>query len=783
MARARGVAAASIAARKYASGSQAQASSTCPLAQKASTLLATVSVATGSAHEASETDLDELCQSLSQDGTNIKQKTLSDYIGIVFRHFSNDAQLNVAEYFGSHHLHGEASPTITIAEMKETLLSSEFSSYVVHAGRRDDDTSVDRKALVNVLQTLQANNDALGTLPVTLVYLLVFMTLVQGHLRIHPRQRLQQAVESWVQGSGDLAGPFIERDVFDVDTFWTWLDKSGVGSVFGEPRNISGVEVPRIAVATDIIGDVALRRTIDGGDVESKYLLANSPLTSGSMTERAHATINELRTGVWKDSSDVSTIALRWSAYNSRVKMFVFTDVKFQVSKHGTSFGQVMATSVLPSSNIGYGLWIANVIFIAILLFITVMESRDICLAIRHGLQTFKAHWQLWNVVDFASIVMGWINIGLLVWCIMLMRADSIASVCDDDGNLKTSVMSLPTSALDDISTTLEDINSVFFMLHIVVAVNSLTIVFRLFKAFQANLRLRVVTDTFLQAYTDISHFFIVFLTILGSFAVIGHVLFGNDLVEFYDLAASISSSFVVLMGEFDWYVKTSMQESSVLPSGIPRFLVTLWFWSFMILISLVMLNMLLAIILDKHAAVAEAEDRGGEASPTIWAQMIEFVKTSFQTMRYIPISHLVAKLEVDAHPDDRVTKASLQEAFEGMGNEQADWLMHLLKREVRRRVNSTIAAFDPCVKPLKRSQRALKLISAEAAEIVNTLEANCAQVDRVEKLVTTMLQQQLGDPTRMGQVGVMSEIDAVPLVPVGSKPFSHSKLSSPSHE
>merc|ERR1740117_574672 len=116
--------------------------------------------------------------------------------------------------------------------------------------------------------------------------------------------------------------------------------------------------------------------------------------------------------------------------------------------------------------------------------------------------------------------------------------------------------MKLPTGVLSGIHDDLRLISTLFFVLHIIVAVTTIFIVLKFFKGFQANPRLQTVTMTLRCVAVDVFHFFIVFITIFASFAVIGHVLFGSDITKFYTLASAFNTGITVLMGEFDWYVE-----------------------------------------------------------------------------------------------------------------------------------------------------------------------------------------------------------------------------------
>merc|ERR1712151_560682 len=119
-------------------------------------------------------------------------------------------------------------------------------------------------------------------------------------------------------------------------------------------------------------------------------------------------------------------------------------------------------------------------------------------------------------------------------------------------------------------------------------ALNTCTILMKFFKAFQANARLQVVTDTMVRAASDLFHFLVVFLAIFTGYALIGHILFGGDSVYFNTMAVSYNTAFLGVLGDFGWYTEmTDTQEP--LASQMPYAVVAFWYWTFMIFVVLVL--------------------------------------------------------------------------------------------------------------------------------------------------------------------------------------------------
>merc|ERR1739848_929254 len=98
----------------------------------------------------------------------------------------------------------------------------------------------------------------------------------------------------------------------------------------------------------------------------------------------------------------------------------------------------------------------------------------------------------------------------------------------------------------------------------------------------------------------------IVFMVIFASFALVGHILFGQDLPEFMSFGDSMMTSFHVLMGEFGWYAEFYIAPTGF-GSGMPAAFLTIWFLTYMTFVLLVLLNMLLAVILERYTQQASA--------------------------------------------------------------------------------------------------------------------------------------------------------------------------------
>lgn len=138
-------------------------------------------------------------------------------------------------------------------------------------------------------------------------------------------------------------------------------------------------------------------------------------------------------------------------------------------------------------------------------------------------------------------------------------------------------------------------------------------VMLRLFKSFAAQPRLAVVTATLTTAGQDMVHFFIVFTSVYICMAVNGVLLFGQDLEDFSTFDRSFHTCFRAMFGDWDW---DAMQE-------VGRILAGIWFWIFMLVMVVILLNMLLAILMD---AYGEVKQHAGNAV-TLQRQISEMIR------------------------------------------------------------------------------------------------------------------------------------------------------------
>lgn len=188
-------------------------------------------------------------------------------------------------------------------------------------------------------------------------------------------------------------------------------------------------------------------------------------------------------------------------------------------------------------------------------------------------------------------------------------------------------------------------------------------IMFRFFRAFLAQPKLAVVTNSVLKSLPDFAHFFIVLCLVMFAYAVAGMFIFGQRLFQFSELLLAFVQCIQIMLGNFDFDELTEEH----LYSG------TAWFVTYSILVPIIMLNMLLAIVMDRYAEVkgdAEGED-------ALWTQCYNISVDFYQKKDWV--SYRVVEEVLSKWDDcpDKVDSESLMRQLPTIPSDQAVDMIH----------------------------------------------------------------------------------------------------------
>ncbi|RLN89068.1 hypothetical protein BBJ28_00004884 [Nothophytophthora sp. Chile5] len=169
---------------------------------------------------------------------------------------------------------------------------------------------------------------------------------------------------------------------------------------------------------------------------------------------------------------------------------------------------------------------------------------------------------------------------------------DSLWSLADPEGE-DVEGTSDDIKALDTVIDVLKEIAYLTAALRVIGAVVIALMGLQILSRFRFHPQLNILTRTVASALRQFGAFFVVFIVIFLTFTIIGTMIFGDRAKEFSSLPNAMAACINMLFGEFDFDSIKHLQFSVA------------FYWIYMVVVSLVLMNMMLAIVLDAYEEVS----------------------------------------------------------------------------------------------------------------------------------------------------------------------------------
>ncbi|KAK3281907.1 hypothetical protein CYMTET_10329 [Cymbomonas tetramitiformis] len=271
-----------------------------------------------------------------------------------------------------------------------------------------------------------------------------------------------------------------------------------------------------------------------------------------------------------------------------------------------------------------------QLIFVLFIIMAAVSESTELFMT-KYRTGSFSEYFSsAWNYFDLCSISMSIVII--IVWITtyfnkmapfdMHPRYDVYASLdslgrylkINDDDNGQSDEF----DAVLDAFTNMRHLTSfqvTYMMLH---GLNSFLLIARMLKVCDFQPRMGILTRTLTVAASDLYHFFILLFLIFVGYGVTGHLVFGTTLEAFSEPFKSMYTLFNLMV-----FGDNSVAEDMFLLSesqGIAMGIVSMVFYmSYAVLVVLVLVNFLLAIIVDAFTVVKESIKESTSLNEEVW--------------------------------------------------------------------------------------------------------------------------------------------------------------------
>merc|ERR1712070_571944 len=367
----------------------------------------------------------------------------------------------------------------------------------------------------------------------------------------------------------------------------------------------------------------------------------------------------------------------------------------------------------------------------------------------------------VWNIVDWVSIITSASMV--LTWVVLTFTAGTAATDLQEIANLEKTYVFNDTAVRDwtppdpnvmgvyrdqimvgpnvhlqtkyeEVFETISAALSLQTQLRVNCALYCVVLMMRFFKSFAAQPKLAQVTKTIVESTKDIIHFFLVFITIFICYAIAGMVVFGSQLYKFSQLHLAFYEAFETLFGVFDfadlYYVDP--------------FSAVLWFFSFNILVLLIMLNMLLAIIMDQYTDVkGKATD-----AVTLWAQATTLLRRQRENQLGLRMELSDVLIEVESSEWDKgdvINADILVSGIPKLPPKQAQRLIQRCIAFIKLEQSQGVGLAD-AIRQVCHVDQVIHFIIEQQLQMMDMLQEACAAVPTETKLDTTRGMRKFND-------------------------------------
>jgi len=375
----------------------------------------------------------------------------------------------------------------------------------------------------------------------------------------------------------------------------------------------------------------------------------------------------------WLERRRSESVRAAVPLYNPELHTITVVYAEFFFARSGKQWVRVLAPTL--KLQVYYKLIhiVVDVVCLALVLHIFLLEVKEVHVitkeAKKQKIKPFNAiflHFtQFWNVVDCMCII-GFAVL-VLQWVRHIQNAQTLHDMLTGEAFGRRTMNGTEMEKEAELGALLDQVESSLRHQMTVAYVRSVCLFLvplRMFKAFSAQARLSILTRTFAVCAVDVFHFLLIFFTLFMSWAVAGIVLFGSSIEEFADFERAMNTCLRVVLGEIVWY--EVREEAGPIVAA-------LWLWTFCFVNSLVVLNMLLAIIMD---AYSEVKSSVGTHSETLPQQAWETYTCwrARQAGQRLSGKEVLHALEAKHLPGDlMITPASFCDLVPGLSKEQAE--------------------------------------------------------------------------------------------------------------
>jgi len=479
---------------------------------------------------------------------------------------------------------------------------------------------------------------------VYILFMTTYFYIVLDQTRVADAHKLEFSLRNYLTSTGE---PQNGDEIGDATTFaeitgdeelWYWLENGLLDALFpetswynGDPwqakdqdfimhynRLIGGFKMVQRRVQDDWDGcikskrfngfydtcwpaysDASKQTTPYGPEHDpGKYVWEDDPYGGGYSVElsldrkKAYLTIDELKQDLWTDKN-TRQLAIEFSIYNGNMQLFSKVNAEINISPTGrveTSYNMETFRVELYRT---VSDWIRCAVEVIFLIFVTYSALAEFYELITPPVEfgkklEYKEHLRryfgsFWNWIDLSRIVM---------FCVVIASYAAILTHPQSAG------LELP---LPD-GQKYPDLGNLALAWRSYKRINGFNVVLCLltiFKFMNKSPRYGVLVRTIGRAAADLTKFAIMFFLCMASFVIMGILMFGSALEEWSTPWNAFQVLFMMITGEYGYEPLLEVD-----PVGAPIF-----FFLFLVIVFFLLVNILLAIMMDAYATIREDLD------------------------------------------------------------------------------------------------------------------------------------------------------------------------------
>jgi hypothetical protein len=243
------------------------------------------------------------------------------------------------------------------------------------------------------------------------------------------------------------------------------------------------------------------------------------------------------------------------------------------------------------------------------------------------------------NAVDLFAYGLQFIGIGL--WRRYVSMCESLAPemhwpVYEDP--FATSRLFEATKSMVDYQDFIADLKAVAAVRENYTITSALIIFgacFQVLKNINFHPRLGIVTRTIAKAATDLIFFLVLFCAVCSLYAFLGALIFGQEMDRFSSFALAFEAVLEICVGLYN-----PMDEPEFLGGG-KKLIAMLYFWSYIAISFFILLNALLAIVVEAYDLVKQQADIEAKCDPLKFIMYELLVHSWWPSRSYIRMKYL----------------------------------------------------------------------------------------------------------------------------------------------